>query len=279
MKRFRIRPVAPLRPYVDSLWGWEAVGSEIIDLPTLLPGTGAEVFFHYRAPFDRDAGGGRREAFERAHMICVRRKPIRLCRSRDVGFIAVRFRAGRLHRFTNLPGADLVDGTASAADLWESAGRRLESDVTDASRQTDRLRLLQAFLLERFETGRADPLVERAVTEIYQRCAATSIARLASNLRITRRELERRIKAVTAQTPVEIRRLSRLQKVTRDFLLQQTPRLLPIALTHGFYDQAHFIHNFSSLGLGPPQRHLTLARAKPHFYNTPWDILDHAVVA
>jgi methylphosphotriester-DNA--protein-cysteine methyltransferase len=277
MRRFRIRPIAALRPYVDSLWGWEAVGDEIIDLPTLLPGTGAEVFFHYRTPFHRDAGG-RREAFERAHMICVRRKPIRLCRSRDVGFVAVRFRAGRLHRFTNSPGADLVDGTASVAELWESAGRRLESDVTAASRQADRLRLVQAFLLKELETDRADPLVEHAVAEIYQRCAATSITQLASNLRITRRELERRIKAVTAQTPVEIRRLSRLQKVTRDFLLQQTPRLLSIALKHGFYDQAHFIHNFSSLGLGPPQRHLTSARARPHFYNTPWDVLDHTVV-
>jgi hypothetical protein len=158
MRKFRIRPVAPLRRYVDSLWGWEAVGGEIIDLPTLLPGTGAEVFFHYRTPFHRDAAG-RREAFERAHMICVRRKPIRLCQSRDVGFVAVRFRAGRLQRFTDLPGADLIDGTACVAELWGAAGRRLQSDVANASRSADRLRLVQAFLLERLETGRADPLV------------------------------------------------------------------------------------------------------------------------
>src|SRR4030081_3256452 len=88
LNRFSIFPIAPLRPYVERLWGWESIGQEIVKLPTLLPGTGAEMFFHYRTPFVQDLAG-KDHPLNNAHLICVRRTPIKLCAQGCIGFIAV----------------------------------------------------------------------------------------------------------------------------------------------------------------------------------------------
>lgn len=269
MKFFWIKPVALLAPYIERLWGWESVGDEVINLPILLPGTGSEVFFHYRTPFRHEVAG-KAEALGSAHMVCVRRKPVRLLSSKSIGFVAVRFRAGSLHRFTRVPGADLLDQTMTATDLWGDAGKQIALDATNGRSRRETAELLQRFLLSRLEEGRSDQLVEKAVSTIYQRCAVVSVDHLALSLDITRRQLERRFSALTAQTPVEVRRLSRMQKVMRKLLLEQSASVLDAALTHGYYDQAHFIHDFAKTGLGSPQRFLNEIRSKPHFYNPSW---------
>lgn len=267
MKKFSIVPIAPLRPYVERLWGWESIGQEVVELPTLLPGTGAEIFFHYGMPFIQKREG-KDQVFDQAHFICVRRRPIQLRPQRDVGFIAVRLRAGRMHRFLNVPGQDLIDGTHSVMELWGNRGRRLSLEVSNARSKDHASGIIQRFLLEQLECRRSDELVEDAISAIYQNHAAASIDNLASRFGVARRELERRFKALTAQTPVEFRKLSRVQHVMRELLLDPSARILDVVLSHGFYDQAHFIHTFAELQLGSPLRHLASARTKPHFYNT-----------
>lgn len=273
MKTFRIRPVAALAPFVERLWGWESVGDEVIELPTLLPGTGSEIFFHYNAPFRRTVAD-KVETFGRTHLICVRHQPIKLCSSNAVGFVAVRFRAGCLHRFTNVAGVELLDQTITAADLWGSEGRRIAREAVSGLSRAGIVELLQGFLVDRLQQGQSDHLVEKAVAKIYQRYATVSVDQLASGLGVTRRQLERRFHALIAQTPVEVRRLSRLQKTLRQLLLQKSASVLDVALSHGYYDQAHFIHDFAKLGLGSPQRHLKDARLKAHFYNAPGQTFD-----
>ena len=51
MKTFHVLPAPALRPFVDRIWGWESTGGAPVPLPTLLPGTGAELYLHYGAPF------------------------------------------------------------------------------------------------------------------------------------------------------------------------------------------------------------------------------------
>jgi methylphosphotriester-DNA--protein-cysteine methyltransferase len=149
-------------------------------------------------------------------------------------------------------------------------GQALETDVLQARSKEAALRSLQRFLIERLAAGREDRLVTAAVSWIYRHSARVSIDRLASALGVTRRELERRFRTVVGQRPVEVRSLSRMQKVMRDVLLHPTHGLTDAALSQGYYDQAHFIRAFAPLSLGPPQRHLKTARARSHFYNTSW---------
>lgn len=269
MRKFHVLPDDALKPFIDRLWGWESLPDECVPLPTVLPGTGAELYFHYRMPFHRIAAQGTPSVCDTAHLLCVRHRPIPLCSSNDLGFIAVRFRAGMLHRFTDIPGQELIDRDLSVADLWGRAGKELGLGVAEADSTLERLRLIQGFLLKQLRTKPADKLVEHAVSALYRESSSISIAHLALRLEIGQRQMERRFLAITGQSPAEVRRLGRFQKVVRTLLLAPSATPLDVALAHGYYDQSHFSRDFSELACAPPGRFLQMAQAKTHFYNTP----------
>lgn len=269
MRTFHIVPDDALKPFIDRLWGWESAPDELVLLPTVLPGTGAELYFHYRVPFRRMTARGAPILCDTAHLLCVRRQPIPLCPCSDVGFIAVRFRAGMLHRFTGLPGQDLIDRVLSSDDLWGMAGKELAHRVAESASMPERLCLIQGFLSKRLRVEPADDLVERAVSSLYREASSLSIEQLALRMQIGQRQMERRFLQLTGQSPAEIRRLGRFQKVARSLLLVPSASPLDVALAHGYYDQSHFSRDFRKLAFASPGRFLKMARAKTHFYNTP----------
>lgn len=67
MKTFHVLPAPALRPFVDRIWGWESTGGAPVPLPTLLPGTGAELYLHYGAPFRYLAPDGQPMACPQGH--------------------------------------------------------------------------------------------------------------------------------------------------------------------------------------------------------------------
>ncbi|HJV53853.1 MAG TPA: helix-turn-helix domain-containing protein [Noviherbaspirillum sp.] len=269
LSTFRLRPAAALQPYVDRIWGWESAAGQAIALPTLLPGTGAEVFFHYRAPFCRSNPQGP-ALLPPAHLLCVRGAPLALRAATDVGFVAVRFRAGMLHRFVRIPAQELLDQACAVDALWGAAAAELAERIGCAVSFAERAALVQSFLLSRLRSSQGDDLAEQAVSMLYRAGAELSVARLAEHLGIGRRQLERRVKLWTGQTPAEVRRLVRFQKTVRALMLDPSARCADAALAHGYYDQAHFIHDFRELAQATPQRYVDAARARAHFYNTPW---------
>lgn len=264
MQTFTYFPPPDLAPYIDRLWGWESDAKETLALPTLLPGTGAELYFHYRRPFEYGAKSGRRS--ESAHLFCLRRTALELMPAQDTGFIAVRFRAGMLHRFLDVPGAELIDCTEAAEDLWGPEGRIVAAKVADAESHDERAALIIDFLRAKLAATAKDGVVEAAVSRLY-RAPYLSIEELSAGLGLGRRQLERRFQNLTGQRPSEFRRLVRFQKTARALLLTHNADALDTALAHGYYDQSHFIRDFRSFAQTSPQAYLAKARHKTHFYN------------
>ncbi|WP_168798702.1 helix-turn-helix transcriptional regulator [Herbaspirillum sp. ST 5-3] len=268
MRTFTRFPTPLLSRYIDRFWGWESDEREVISLPSLLPGTGAEMFFHYRTPF-RQIEGRHSHALPSAHLLCIRRRPVALAEMGGLGFVAVRFRAGALHHFTRVPGNELIDQQPAAEDLWGRAGHTLAGRVADAGSNDARVQLLQHFFVRQLEQTASDALVSVAAAHLYRHCDALSIEQLASHLNLGRRQLERRFLQVTGQTPVEAKRLGRFQKTARTLVLDPSASCADSALAHGYFDQSHFIREFKSLTSLSPLAYLQQARLKTHFYNTP----------
>lgn len=267
MRTFNHFPDAALNPYIDRIWGWEADDGKFVPLPTLLPGTGAEMVFHYRTPF-RTAEDAGSFALDQTHLLCLRRRPLALSESASLGFIAVRFRAGALHHFTPVPGEELIDQQPRAQDLWGAAGETLANCVIGARSNAERIRLLEEFLLGQLGRHTPDRLVTMAASTLYRDCAEGTVEGLAKQLGLGRRQLERRFQAVTGLTLVEARRLARFQKTARKLLLDPSVSCADAALMHGYYDQSHFIREFRSLTSQSPLAYLGQARTRTHFYNT-----------
>ena len=268
MNIFNQHPSPELHRFVNRLWGWESGPTETVDLPTLLPGTGAELYFHYGEPFRLKAQGDLPANTHSGHLFCIRRTPIPMAPTTGIGFIAVRFRIGMLQRFTAIPADELADSQYSVEDLWGVSGTRLLGHLSYATKHQERVALIQSFLIKHLRPESADALVEQGMVMLYRRCASMSIDMLADTLCLGRRQLERRWRAFSGQSPSESKSLCRFQQTVRGLMLDPTGDTADRALVGGYYDQAHFVHDFRRrVGLAP-QRYLRVARSKTHFYNT-----------
>lgn len=268
MKSFHIRPSLALRPYIDRLWGWESSVGEPVQLPTLLPGTGAELYFHYGQPFDFVDSIGTVSRSEAGHLVCLRGTTMSLLPNTNIGFIAVRFKVGMLGRFTPMSAASLIDQPRSAETIWGAAANQLIDQLMGTQTQVGRLRLIQKFLIERLQQDSTDGLIEQAMQQQYRARGALSIDNLAAKAGLGRRQFERRWKSFSAQTPQDTQGLCRFQHTVRRLALDPSAQIVDAILLHGYYDQAHFIHDFGKrVGL-TPKRFIQALRDKTHFYNT-----------
>lgn len=270
MKTFHLLPTPELRPFIDRFWGWEADSSEKIRLPTLLPGTGAELYFHYGTPFRCESGNrATSTSLGEGHLFCIRQKPIVLMPSAGLGFIAVRFRIGMLHRFTPIPATELMDANPSVEDLWGVTGTELLRHLSYAADQGERIAIIQTFLMGKLRKDSADLLIEQGLSQLYRRSTGLTVDALATLAGLGRRQLERRWRVFSGQTPNGMRCLSRFQHTIRQLMLNPSADTTDVALANGYYDQAHFIHDFRSRVGSSPEKFLQHARSKTHFYNTP----------
>lgn len=158
MNTFHQLPIPELRPFVDRLWGWESVSQEVIPLPTLLPGTGAELYFHYGEPFRIETQGNRPYAADRGHLFCIRRAPVSLLPASGIGFVAVRFKIGMLHRFASIPADELADCHLSAEDISGENGHMPVAEFILRNRARRKNCAHPAFLGEPSETRVGRPV-------------------------------------------------------------------------------------------------------------------------
>lgn len=272
MRIFSQPPHPLLQSSIDRFWGWECDRDERVDLPIVLPGTGAEVFFHHGTPF-RPAAESNATAplrpLSRNHALCLRHHAIPLAPLAGIGFVAVRFRAGRFGHLTALPVAEYFDQAPSVEALWGLPGRELAERVEAAAGFPQRVWLIERFLLQQLRNRQTDPLVVAAVDYLYRNPARMSVDQLAATLKISRRQLEKRFLAQEGLTPAAFRSQVRFQKTVRRLMLDPARSLLETALDHGYYDQSHFCRDFKALVGRSPASHLAEARLRTHFYNTP----------
>lgn len=268
MITFQQAPVPALRPFIDRLWGWEAAPGESIALPALLPGTGAELYFHYGAPFRPCVAGVPAASLGKGHLLCLRSAVLDLAPQSGVGFVAVRFRAGAVCRFVPMAESALRDEAPSFAQVWGPEGRILRDRLSDAADRIERAGLLQRFLLARLRPEAADPWVEAGMALAYREGGRLRMDGLAGRLGLGRRQLERRWRVRTGQSPAEFARLARFQRTVRRLMLDRRVRVVDAALEGGYWDQAHFVRDFGCRVGIAPGAWLAAARARTHFYNT-----------
>lgn len=95
-----------------------------------------------------------------------------------------------------------------------------------------------------------------------------SVQALANHFCLGRRQFERRFLANNGLTASTFKRISRFEHALRALMLNDTGNTNVIALDHGYYDQAHFIHECKRQTGRSPEQYLKMARTKTHFYKT-----------
>jgi AraC-like DNA-binding protein len=149
-----------------------------------------------------------------------------------------------VHLF-GVPAADLIDRVVDLAELWGEGAAELIERVAAAATWPQRFDLLDATLAAREDRRRpVDPVLAGAWQEILHRRGDLSMSVLHDQTGWSRRRLASAFREQVGLTPKTMARLVRFQHAAG--LLQRSGHrsLASVALTCGYYDQAHFTNEF-----------------------------------
>lgn len=148
----------------------------------------------------------------------------------------IRFHPGRGRAFLRVPPGQLTDRQIPLQDAWGAAARDLQRRLEDARSPIERVALLAG----------AARTVQAAATPLQQAIAAIGTAGLdavAGRAGLSVRQFRRRCQEESGLTPKHLARVLRFRRALRR-LDAGHPTGADLALDCGYYDQAHFIHDF-----------------------------------
>jgi AraC-like DNA-binding protein len=253
--RIREYPVhARLAPFVKSIWSLES-DRPITNAPRerILPDSCVELVFHFADPFRTHFGNGEIAIQPRSFVVGQMRRFLEIEPAGRAGFVAVRFLARGAYLFFDRPLSEVAAGVVDLEDLWPRRAQEWVEPIALAADATARVRAIEGMLLRKLgEKGRTDPAVDRALELIDGSGGQIRVASLAAEIGVSCRHLTRQFHRAVGISPKEFGRIARFLRALKLLDARGRRSLADIALDCGFFDQAHFNHEFRELaGMTP----------------------------
>lgn len=252
---FREHKIHPtLAPFVKCIWSQES-DRAIFDAgrERILPDSCVELVIHFRDPFLTRFADGTRALQPQGFVVGQMKRFLEIEPAGRMGLIAVRFHARGAYRFFQRPLSEVAAGIVDLRDIWKDRTRELTERVARAGSMTGRVRLIEEELLGLLcKNGRYDRTVDRCLQLIETSCGQLKVAQLANHLGVSDRQLTRRFQHTVGLSPKEFARISRFLHVVRCLSGRESRTLTETAMTCGYFDQAHFNHEFREMaGMAP----------------------------
>lgn len=251
-----ILPRPELRPYIRSYWYFERATPLLTYHEEFMHPTGGfGMVFNFGDELRLDAEPQTSPVF----LDGVNTMTRRLGFMGHVELMGIRFREGGAFPFLGIPLVELQNELDVVEALHDASLLRLHAQLYEATTKSARIGLLEYWLLERLSRGvTLSPLIPESLTMLRQEITRLrqgdkflSIPTLAETLAISQRQLEHLYRSQVGMTPLQYIRLHRIE-IARQALSQQKQSNTRLAADLGYYDQAHFIREFSSIiGITP----------------------------
>lgn len=165
----------------------------------------------------------------------------------------VQFRPGGGFPFLKPPAGELYGMHVSLEDVWGGAASELRERLLEAPTHEARLTVLEEALLARvarpLERHRA---VAHALAEFDRGPNGRTVADVTDEVGLSRRRFIEVFRGEVGLTPKLFCRVRRFQEVLRRVRSGREVDWTDVALGCGYFDQAHFIHDFRGFsGLSP----------------------------
>ncbi|MBI2517035.1 MAG: helix-turn-helix domain-containing protein [Opitutae bacterium] len=244
-KVFAQLPCAALRPFVRRFLVVEHTGPRA---DSHLPGTGLVAAFQIRGQCRLGTGEDAPSAAVTGLFDQVRHH----AHSRGNTVVLTAFTSTGAAVFLRHSLDELANTTAPLGKFIGDAASlaHLNEQLAEAPNHARRVRRLEDFLLTRIDPARADPLVRAAVAWIERAPPSARIGELVRYIGLSQSALERRFRRIVGATPKRFASLVRLQRIQR--LRSAGGSLTTLAHAAGYFDQAHFTHDFRRMtGVAP----------------------------
>ena len=191
-------------------------------------------------------------------------KPFVLRGDQQFSVLGVLFKPGGSFRFLPVPVSELRDAQLSLGDLWGALADELRERLLVATTPVAKFRLTEDMLCARAAlTGAGHPGIDFAIREFVRAPDTRFIGEMAEYVGLSRRHFIQLFSDQVGLTPKVFCRVRRFQDVLGRTLRGDHVDWLDVALSCGYYDQAHLISDFRAFAGVNPTTYL--ARRGEHF--------------
>ncbi|WP_181369476.1 helix-turn-helix domain-containing protein [Flavobacterium album] len=248
-------PCDELTRQIRYHWSLDAGADAPKERERIFPDGCIELIFNYGELFMKHEPDGSSFLQPRGIIYGQIKSFIEVAPTGKVGLFSTRFNPAGLQPFLNFDVNDFTGKALSVGEIWGDEGIALEKEMIECADNEARKATVEAFLLKRLESIAFDTHdVEYYVDALLQNEGTISIDKLADELSIGKRQLERKFIAAVGLSPKFLSRIIRFQNTLQLIEKKEFISFTNVAYDGGFYDQAHFIKDFKEFtGLNPKQ--------------------------
>ena len=244
------RPGPRLRGVVDRLWYVES-GVESAEPETICPDGRTELVVHLGAPMRELREGGDRPQ-PRHLLVGQMERPVTIVPTGGLRMVGARLEPAALHRFLPVPQDRLVGQIVDLEAVWGAWTRQTAEQVAATADAHGALVAFERALEVLVPAATPSDLpIEAAVARLHQTGGTASITRLAGDLGLGRRQLERRFRERVGLSP---RLFGRIVRFQRAFHALEHETGAAVAARCGYADQAHLVREVRRFAGRTPSR-------------------------
>lgn len=239
------KPCPDLAPFVKCYWTLESEQENTPVRNTIVPDGCMKLIFHYGDPYKHHPKSGDAQILPEFFLIGQLTQPYEVEPMGETGTFFVCFHPSGFLPFAPYPIKDMENTAVPLEKLFGGAGREIGQQVLEASTTSERISLMERFLLERLtDAQNVDLIVKSTIETILTANGRLSVNDLSKQNNVNRRNLLRKFSSTIGLSPKQLSKTIRLQATLKTLLNEETVKLTDLAYENDFYDQAHFIKDF-----------------------------------
>ena len=250
-----IKPTEILSKYIKNYFIVETDNSEdYLPKERVYPCGYATMVFHYGSPsiFQKKDSS---KNIEPNLVICGQQTSYYdLSLSGKTGMILIVFRPHGVKSFFNFPITELLNENLSLHDLINNESIELEDKLFNSPNNRQRITHLENFLIKKLIHNDEFERVEYALEIIENSKGQIKAQDIAHEVCLGIKQFERTFSKYVGINPKKYASIVRFQNVIQMRRKHDNSSMFQLAFDNGYYDHAHFIHDFKSFtGLSPKE--------------------------
>ncbi|MCQ3935915.1 MAG: hypothetical protein DPW18_02590 [Chloroflexi bacterium] len=244
------RPAFPLSGFIEAFFYFEGL-SPAHSLERFLPDGNTELLIDLTDAPQHIHDNVTLKAIQtcrRAWVSGVRTRPITIPSGRGSRMMVAAFKKGTAHPFYPFPMSELTDSVVMADLVFGNSILDLREQLLAAKTVGEMFCRVEMFLLgrgkRRLHSEESSRCVEYSVARILHQPTMVNLQDLSDQIGYSQKHFIELFKKQVGVTPKQYLRITRFQKAIQEMENASSFDWSGLARESGFYDQAHFIHDF-----------------------------------
>jgi AraC-like DNA-binding protein len=214
----------------------------------VIPTENIQLMFHYKNPFVVHQFNNTKIKQPQSIISGLSDNFIDVSTNGETGVVFVSFYPTGACHFFNFPLSEIENQSIDMSDILGSEIRQIEEKLYFTNSTTEKVSVIENFLLKRYSpiALHDNLLIKKGFEIIKNNKGQINASALSGCLSTTSKTLERKFSHYLGKTTKQVIKLIRFQEVLNDFSKNKDLILTERAYNNGYFDQAHFIHDFKA---------------------------------